>query len=318
MTTVEHKEIKFPSVVVFKGDNNAYLKVWTYNANRWDQTAFLRFCGAKHENEAKFEVINQADGYVAIRSLHNGKYWNGNPGSWIRANGNIVDQYALFMPVIFPDNKVAFIYKPTKCYVKRLTTDGWESLLSAQKNYIDDWSYLTVEEPVISRSITNVVYDLSSKKITSIEPMVLDEQVVQNNTTLTNDFTVNYSHSYTKSTSFNRGVSFTAEVSTTITAGVPALVGGEVTVSASVTSSLDWGTSKEESSTVSGSVTVGSIPPGKRVKITISGEKATINVPFRYQQLDKLTDGTTRTTTLFDGVFTGMSQYFARYEAIEL
>jgi len=148
--------------------------------------------------------------------------------------------------------------------------------------------------------------------------MVLDEQVIHNNTDLVNNFTVNYTHSYTKSHSFQRSVAFTGGVKTTIAAGIPFVVEGKIEISASVTGTLQWNTTETEMSSVSGSITVISIQPGKSVKVTVSGEKAVINVPFKYQQIDYLSDGTTKTTDLSDGVFTGMNQYFTRFHSTDL
>jgi hypothetical protein len=101
-------KIVFPTPVIFKGDNNKYLKVFTISSS---EAYFLQFSGTKYENESKFEVINQADGYVAIKSLHNQRYWTGNPGEWIKVTNSSINEYCLFKPVLLENKRVAFLTK---------------------------------------------------------------------------------------------------------------------------------------------------------------------------------------------------------------
>jgi hypothetical protein len=311
------QEIKFPPVVIFKGDNNAYLKVWTYDERDPMKSRFLQFSGNPCENESKFEVINQPNGYVAIKSLSNGKYWNGNPGAWIRADSASINKFTLFKPVLLSDNKVAFIYVDTGKYCKRFT-HYWDNMLNAQIDHIDSLSELSVEEPVIRRTIKNVVYDMENKHITNRKAVVFDEQTIQNKGCNNSDFNVSFNNTYTQTMRFTRSINITAGVSTTIKAGIPAVCEGSISMSLSVSLNLEWSSESSQSTSVTGTVIVKDIAPGKTVKVTTRGEEASISIPFTYEQVDYMPDGTKKHTVLSDGIFHGINQYCTNYEIDEV
>jgi hypothetical protein len=309
-------KIVFPSPVIFKGDNDKYLKVFTISSS---EANFLQFSGAKHENESKFEVLNQADGYVAIKSLHNQRYWTGNPGEWIKVTNSSINEYSLFKPVLFENKRVAFLTKYSNKYAKRLTTSGnYISFLNADRNYIDDATPMNIEEPVVRRTVRNVVYDLDKAIITDLQPLVIAEQTASNSSSYKNDVTVNYTHSYTITKSWSHSFSVTVGVETEFKCGIPFIAEGKVGVSVETSYTGQWETSEETTDSISGAITIKDVDPGKKVKVYVHGERSKLTVPFRYEQIDYYSDGSNSPKTLDDGVFYGVSEYTTGWETSDI
>ncbi|KAF0515139.1 natterin-like protein [Gigaspora margarita] len=309
--------IVFPSPVIFKGDNDANLKVLSISCSNEE---FLQFSGTKYENESKFEVIKRSDGYVGIKSLHNGRYWSGNPGEWIEVASNLIDEDCLFKPILLKDKRVAFLFKKTTKYVKRLSASGdYINFLNADLSYIDESTLLTVEEPVARRTVKNIIYDTNNAVITDLQPLVIAQKIVGNDSSCDKkDVTVNYNHTYTRTKSWNNSFIITVGVETSFECGIPFIAGGKVFVSAESTYTGEWGSSEETTDSINDTITINDVKPNHKVKMLVHGERSKLTVPFKYKQVDYLSDGTTITKILSDGAFYGIIECATGFETCDI
>jgi hypothetical protein len=190
--------------------------------------------------------------------------------------------------------------------------------LSDNRSYIDDATPMTIEEPVVRRTVRNVIYDLEKAIITDLQPLVIAEHIASNNSSYKNDVSVNYTHSYTRTKSWNHSLSVTVGVETEFKCGVPFIAEGKISVSVETSYTGQWGTSEETTDSISGVVTVKDVDPGKSVKVYVHGERSKLTVPFRYEQVDYFSDGTKSTKILDDGVFYGVSEYTTGWETSDI
>jgi hypothetical protein len=166
----------------------------------------------------------------------------------------------------------------------------------------------TVSEPIVSKEIISVVYDLPKALMWDVPP------VIALNTTMRNDSqtsdvqqTLEYSYQRSKVGTWNNtaGVEIGAEAS--FEAGVPFIASADLTLSVSASSSPRWGGSEGTEETDSSTIQI-TVPAGKEGKATVVVKRKALDVPFRCKQKVVYKDGTTKITDK-DGVYHNIESY---------
>jgi hypothetical protein len=178
----------------------------------------------------------------------------------------------------------------------------------AGSTYAGSECLFTISEPIVSKEIVGVVYDLPKALMWDVPP------VIALNTTMRNDSqtsdvqqTLEYSYQRSKVGTWNNtaGVEIGAEAS--FEAGVPFIASADLTLSVSASSSLQWGGSEGTEETDSSTIQI-TVPAGKEGKATVVVKRKALDVPFRCKQKVVYKDGTTKITDK-DGVYHNIDSY---------
>jgi len=305
--------VKLPKYVVFKGDNGKYLAAYSFYSHE-----YLQFNSTDiGDNLVRHQVVEVGDGAgtVYLNCLYWNKFWRRSP-NWIWADTVTVNSSntdLLFRPIKVDDQRVALRCLGNNLFCKRLTTEGNTDCLNAGTGSLEQTTILGVEEPVLSRKVHSIVYDMDNAHIYDFQPGSLFRATATNPSDKSTTLQVAYSYMTKKSTSWKRAVSFKTGVKTTIQAGIPFVVEGKVDISAEVTISTEWGGTEETQTTVTGTYTV-QVEARQTVEVTVIGAHAKCDVPFSYIQADLLTTGETVETHEDDGVFSGVNTTDVKFD----
>ncbi|KAI3850465.1 hypothetical protein MKW98_000275 [Papaver atlanticum] len=296
--------VMFPNRIVIKGDNNRYLRT------RGD--TFLAFdTDTLAGSDREFEVTPSRNGGLRIKCLSNGKLWRKDNGFWIGSDGfdgNIHNTNNVFLPVKLAENMVAFRGLRDNLYLKRLSYDGEHDCLAALNKYVDEYSRLKIEDPVISRKIDNVVFRLPAANISQGKPVVLINKRVENKTLSAMTVAIDLRISDVHSSTWNASLSLSLGVKTTMKSGVPALAEGSIEYSLEFTSSYEWGETVEREVQM-GSVYTVEVPSKTIVTASLIAVQGTAGIPFSYTQTDILSDGMEKIYEKDDGWFVGVNAF---------
>ncbi|KAL6654194.1 hypothetical protein ACP70R_007659 [Stipagrostis hirtigluma subsp. patula] len=308
-----------PRHLAFKGDNGMYLR-WINQGG----CGYLQFSGRDVADKAVVNAVQtNDDGTFRVRSSLVGKFWRRSP-NWIWADSTADaadgDDNTLFRAVKLSDAGVFALQNLGNDYFcKRLTTEGKRSCLNAATPTITPDAKLQLEEPVVSREIYNVAFDLSRPRIYGRSVVTMATASVLNDSTTSDNMTkVTLAYTDTEKRSWGSSVTLKLDVAaTTLCAGAPVIVAeGSVKLSSEFSGSYNWGSAveKETAEEVAHQVTV---PPKTRVTVTLTATRASCDVPFSYTQRDTLIDGQEDTYDMDDGLYTIVNYYDFKYVASE-
>ncbi|KAG8090533.1 hypothetical protein GUJ93_ZPchr0011g28325 [Zizania palustris] len=307
---VAGQEKLLPPYVVFKGDNGKYLSgrvIQRYN--------YLQFASDNMEDAT---VINRThycnDGNVRILNSHFGRFWRRSP-NWIWADSSDIScrNPNTVFTVVKLGNIFALRNMGNENYYTRLTSEGKTSCLNAAVKTITAEAKLEIREPVLSREIYDVTYDLSKARIYDKKVLAMDSSASDNNGSTNSRIKLSFTYPETEITSWDSSLSLMLGVETKIKAGVPLIADGTATVKAEFTGSYTWGSSIEKSASKQTEYEV-DVPPHTRVTVTMLAEKAYCDVPFSYKQRDIMYDGQTIMQTKHDGIYTGANSFSFKFD----
>ena len=174
--------------------------------------------------------------------------------------------------------------------------------------FADADTLFTVSEPILSKEIFDVHYDLPNAVMLDVPP------VIALNTTVRNDSdsdsvqeTLSYSYQHSKVGTWNNTAGIELGVETTFKADVPFIASGGVKVSLKASYSHQWGGSDGTQETVTSS-TVIAVPPRKKTKVTVLVKTKKMDIKFRCKQKIVYRDATTKITDK-DGVYHNVESY---------
>lgn len=257
---------------------------------------------------------------MIIKCLNNGNYWQRSilfQGRYdvVCANHTGVpdpsDKNAHFLPIKIDDNTVVLKCLATGKFCDRADYDFlWplsDSILGSCK--------MVLKEPVLSRRVTNVVYNIKKAEIFDSRVIALGKATAINSSSypIKLDVTVKYSKTATKT--WNTSVTVGASIKAKMSVGVPLVAKEGIEISASVSGTWGWGETSSETLERSGTFSVLNVPPGGKVMVTVSATEASCSVPFSYTQIDTLIDGKQRTNDFSDGIFNGANVFDVTWEA---
>ncbi|CAL1410185.1 unnamed protein product [Linum trigynum] len=306
--------VVMPRHLVFKGDNGMYLRalvIERFNYHEFSATS-------SREATAGNEVFPNPDGSIRIWSNHYRRFWRRSP-NWIWGDSTDTtsnNRDTVFWPVRVNRNVVALRCAGNNRFCKRLTAERKISCLNASDVTISEFAMLEVEERVSQRTISNVVFRLNDARVYDETPRTVFRNIIVNNSPHTNSPTLTVTYANTQSKSWQSSLSFSFGVTTSVSGGFPKIAEAGIEISVETTEEYTWGETYESSAEVSQAypVTVG---PFSRATITVMVTQGSCDVPFSYTRKDDLFDGTSVTTRLDDGLYTGVNVYNFRGENVE-
>ncbi|XP_026438686.1 uncharacterized protein LOC113337199 [Papaver somniferum] len=270
-----------------------------------------------------YEVIPSRNGGVRLKSVSFDTYCTEDNSTYIllrNASTTFHDINTVFIPTLLSGNRVLFRCLRSNNICKRYSVanrPAWSNLFSARANYPDSACYMEIEEPVDSRTISNVRYHLADARIYNERTtgLVTDETVNRLDVEVTSE--LNLTEKVVNTTNWSRSVTLTVGVTTGGSAGIPFVADGSIEISTEVANSWEWGVTKQEDQEV-GSVRTVVVPPMSRVMGTLMATRLSYDVPFSYTQRDVLKNGNVVVFQKDDGVFTGHNGYGYYYEIVPL
>ncbi|XP_026379541.1 natterin-1-like [Papaver somniferum] len=269
----------------------------------------------------EYEVFPSRDGGICLKSIQYGKYWRlDDNSSWVFANGYPMDHHinTVFIPTQRDDNTIALRSLANNSFCARRTAGSKANCLATLFTYVDGYAPMVIEEPVLSRTIDDVIYHLTDARIyddhilaPSTEESARNIKPYPDTAKLILKSTETHTREWTASVSLKIGLKVS------ISAGVPLVMGGSIETSYEFNSSYQWGESKEEKTEVGAEFTV-TVPPMSSVKVSLMATRASCDIPFSYTQRDVLTNGTVKVYYKSDGLFKGSNSYNYRYESVQI
>ncbi|KAI3862922.1 hypothetical protein MKW92_049516 [Papaver armeniacum] len=212
----------------------------------------------------------------------------------------------VFLPIRFSGGRVLLRCLRSNNLCQPFTgIPGLLLFLAARANFPGAASYMEIEEPVDSRTISNVRYRVADARIYNerVTELITDTTVNRLDVPITSE--LNLTQTVTNTTNWSRSVTLTIGVTTGGSAGIPFVTDGKIEISTEVSNSWDWGETKEESLQV-GSVRTVDVPPMSRVRGNLMATRLSYDIPFSYTQRDD------------DGLFTGHNGYGYYFEFVPL
>ncbi|KAI3906017.1 hypothetical protein MKW98_021832 [Papaver atlanticum] len=321
--------VMLPDVIRIKGDNGDHLRVYT--------KVLMKFQSKSDDSSGSmydYEVFPSRDGGIRLKSTQFGTYWSHidliwryiDPVSFVFLQ-NDDPKHATnttFLPVKVDGNRILIRSLETGKFCRRYDGSYWKGdfitkscLVSTIYKYPDELCHMEIEEPVLTRTISNVRYQLTNARIYNERILALITDDSRNKTQHPQTSQINLKTTVTNTKNWSTSVSIKQGFKMTGTLGVPRIKSGSLEISGESTQSWNPGTTDTESIEV-GSVRTVTVPPMSRVKTSLIATRCSYDIPFSYTQRDVLTNGNIRVSTKSDGLFKGESGYNYKYEIVEL
>ncbi|CAN0916427.1 hypothetical protein LINGRAHAP2_LOCUS29698, partial [Linum grandiflorum] len=319
--------VVLPKLVVFKGNNGKYLKtnkMFYYDIRYVDimrnfEVTHLQFSGEDHTEEAAVhEILPNNDGQsFRIRSLGSNKLWRlyrsrmGPEKPWIIADGplDVWNPFLTFSATKLPGDFVALRCQGNGFLCKPLD-EGWrkKSCLAAEiDNIVDESCHLAVEEPVVSRRISEIKFYTGDARVVGRKNTLKEVRTFENTTEGTNwdEYWENdekvWTNTWKRTTTSTK--SSKVEVGFDITEIPYVDAGVHVEMFEELTDTVTWGKTNIHRKQAGHKATC-TVLPKTRVKVYDDISEDTWEVPFSYKVSDLLRTGYTDTYYKDDGLYT--------------
>ncbi|KAI3840300.1 hypothetical protein MKW92_008776 [Papaver armeniacum] len=306
--------VVLPNLIRIKGDNGKHLMA--YGDGFMDYNFHVA-----NSPDFEYEVFPSRNGGVCVKSIKYGKYWklDGN-STWVFADGDITTDHhinTVFIPTKLDDNTIALLCLKNNSFCKRLSSGGKANCLAACITYVDECAPMVIEEPVLSRTIDNVIYRLTDAKIYDEHVVALANEEARNKKQQHPDTVkLNLKHTETYTREWTASVSFGLSIKTSLSVGIPTVGEGKVETTYEFKTSYQWGGTNKEELEMGSEYTV-TVPPMSSVKVSLMATRASCDIPFSYTQRDVLTNGSVKVYHKNDGLFKGRNAYNYRYESAQ-
>lgn len=307
--------VMLPNLIRIKGDNGKHLKAY--------RDGFMDYnFDVANSPDFEYEVFPSRNGGIILKSIQYGKYWKlDDNSSWVFANGSPTTDHdikTVFIPIKLDDNTIALRSLENNSFCARLTADSKANCLATLFTYVDEYAPMVIEEPVLSRTIDNVIYHLTDARIYDEHVLALVNEETRNKKQQHADTAkLNLKRTETYTRKWTASVSLGIGIKTSISVGVPTVVGAKIETSFEFKSSYQWGERNEDKLEVGSEYTV-DVPPMSGVKVSLMATRASCDIPFSYTQHDILTNGAAKVYHKSDGLFKGSNAYNYRYESAPL
>ncbi|KAE8662300.1 hypothetical protein F3Y22_tig00113548pilonHSYRG00073 [Hibiscus syriacus] len=297
-----------PRHVAFKGCNDKYLCLYKVTSPYFGSDDI-------GESTVACEIIPVKDGNIRIKSSSTGQFFRCD-AKWIWADtyDTATDHVdSLFRPVKIDNDKIALISLCTNKFCRMLSEDGFGDALAAVEPSVIKEAQITVDEPVMTRKIYDVKYDLDNSRIYDNAVIVVAQNSASNLTEEPSTLDVKLTYTDTKSSSWKSAFSLTLGMKTSINLDVPEIFDGNIEFSTQVQSGVEWGKVFESTTDLEVSHSI-VVPPMSKVTVNLVATKGMCNVPFSYRQSDTLYDGSTVLTEVQGGTYYGSNYYGMKFE----
>ncbi|KAK8548381.1 hypothetical protein V6N13_054810 [Hibiscus sabdariffa] len=303
-----------PTYVAFKGNNSNYLRLRPNSDHNYLEFA-TNDIGDPNVPCQTFYLNN---GNVRIKTLCLDKFWWRDP-NWIRADSSDTssnNKNTLFRPVRVDSNTIALMNLGNNYFCKRLSADNKTNHLNAAQPSVTNEAKLTVEEPVMTRDVYDVKYNLDYARVYDESVLIVAKSAASNQTQEASTLDVKLSYTTTTESTWNDYYSMSLGMQAGVEFKIPLIMDGSIEISENVQSGANWGETTTSSSVVETTYTV-TVPPMTKVTVNMIATKGYCDVPFTYSHTDTLYNGTTVTSDVEGGTYTGSNYYNVNFQTEE-
>ncbi|KAG8499885.1 hypothetical protein CXB51_006476 [Gossypium anomalum] len=298
-----------PKYVAFKGHNNKYLCV------RENYIAFL--ADDIGDSTVACETFVTDDGKVHIKSICAGKFWGADPKwIWVGYDDPSNNDGTTFRAVKVDDKTIGLINLGNNNFCTTLTGQDDVEWLSPAVPTITKEAKLTVEEPVLTRDIYDVKYDLGNSRVYDETTFIIAKNFASNYTQEPTHMDMKLSYTNIKTSTWKSNFSLKLAMEAKMEFNVPLISQGNIEMSGEFHSDVKWEETKE-SKTLVDVVHKIVVPAMTKVTVNLIATKGKCDVPFTFMQSDTLYDGTIVTTEVQGATYTGSNYYSIHFETEE-
>jgi hypothetical protein len=317
--TYKAATVILPRFITLSDDGGRYLEV-----EKQDQT--YCFFGHSHIPEklyckklepdanCTFEVIRHSDGRISLK---------GPQGNIVHQMGSLVNVTTFGYPfcpnmqsvsceAVFDIVRVRGnqIYFHASTPVATFMTSRQLSTLHEVdgSTFAGNNCLFTVSEPIVSKEIVNIDYDLPTAHMLDVPPIIALNTIIRNDSESADvQQTLAYSYQRSKVGTWNNTAGIELGVATTFSAEVPFISSVDLTVSFTESHSREWGGSNGTEETVTSSTQI-TVPPGKKGKAIVLVKRKAMDITFRCKEKIIYKNGTTQIVDK-DGVYRNVESY---------
>ncbi|KAK8494971.1 hypothetical protein V6N11_055513 [Hibiscus sabdariffa] len=255
-----------------------------------------------------------------IKQTSSGKFWRLGDSNFILADaGDSSNDNTLFHPFKVDSQSIALLSSANNLFCTRYSLDPpYLNALNANADFTNFWAGLRVEEPVMKREISNIVYHLEKSNIRDKKSVVLVTFTYSaTNTSRGASTTVDVKLPYqdVKTTIWKTKLSLELEAKATFeTTTFPVIVdGGKVGFSGEARrkNELD---ETIITTTLLEDVHSVVVPPKTKVVVSLIATKGKCDIPFTFTQSDTLYNGKSFTTEVKDNTYTVCNLYDFKFQ----
>jgi hypothetical protein len=172
----------------------------------------------------------------------------------------------------------------------------------------------TISEPIISKEIVGVVYDLPKAHMWDVPPLIALSTTVRNDSHTSEVVqTIAYSYTRSKVGTWNNAAGVEIGAETSFEAGVPFIASVDLTISVSASYSHEWGGSEGVEETISSSTQI-TVPPRKKGNVIVLVKNKAMDISFTCKEKILYKDGKTK---IIDkkGVYNNVESYHVDVQA---
>ncbi|XP_052882322.1 uncharacterized protein LOC108475105 [Gossypium arboreum] len=303
-----------PRYVAFKGNNDMFLRLTQVEGH-----PYLEFSGADvGAGSVPMEVFYMKNGDIRIMPLSSDRFWRRSP-NWIWADSNDTEgtnKDTLFSAFKVDSKTIALLNLGNNNFCKRLTTEGKTNCLNAAVPSITREAFLMVQEPVLSRQIYNLRYDIENARVYNEIVRVVANNSAINRTTQASTLDVKLSYTETSTSTWLAYFTLGLETKATFQVGVPLIGKAGVEISSKYETGIEWGETKTTVTMMEVNHQV-QVPPMTKVTVYLLMSHGVCDVPFVFTQRDTLYNGNVVTTDVIGNTYTGANYYNIQYDTKE-
>ncbi|TYH26854.1 hypothetical protein ES288_A02G022400v1 [Gossypium darwinii] len=232
-----------PKYVAFKGHNNKYLCV---------RENYLAFSADDiGDSTVAFETFVTNGGKVHIKSICAGKFWWANNSAiWVGSDDPRNNDGPPFRPVKVDDKTIGLFSLVNNKFCTTLTRQNGEECLNPAVPTITKEAKLTVEEPVLTRDIYDVKYDLGNSRVYHETTFIIAKNFASNYTRQPTHMDIKLSYTNIKTSTWKSNFPLKLAMEAKMEFNVPLISQGNIEMSGEFHSDVKWEETKESKTLV--------------------------------------------------------------------
>ena len=298
-------DVILPQFITLRDTGNYYMGLYSSSGARITFDSLRSIYGVPDHNTT-FEVVPYGSERQITLKGANGKfvnqYWDSSIGSYFRCAG---DEGVSFDIIHVKGNQISLRSYTTKpVFITSRQASNKDGV--AGSSFADTDTLFTVSEPIITKDILDVHYDLANAVMLEVPPTIALTETIHSETHPVQQ-TFSYSYQHSKVGTWNNTAGIELGVETTFKADVPFMASGGVKASLKASYSHQWGGSEGTQETVASSTQI-TISPRRNVKVTVLVKNKKMDIKFHCKQKIVYKNGTTKISDK-DGVYHNVESY---------
>ncbi|KAK5841137.1 hypothetical protein PVK06_010045 [Gossypium arboreum] len=269
------------------------------------------------ETTVACETFVTDDRKVHIKSICAGKFWWADPKwIWVGYEDPRNNDGTTFLPVKVDDKTIGLINLGNNNFCTTLTGQNDVAWLSPAVPTITKEAKLTVEEPVLTRDIYDVKYDLGNSRVYDETTFIIAKNFASNYIQEPTHMNMKLSYTNIKTSTWKSNFPLKLAMEAKMEFNVPLISQGNIEMSGEFHSDVKWEETKESKTLVDVVHTI-VVPAMTNVTVNLIATKGKCDVLFTFMQSDTLYDGTIVITEVQGATYTGSNYYSIHFETEE-